>query len=184
MTKMGNINIIGKFAIFGSIGFGIGLTIIAVIRIEPFLVGLFLPGAVGGASLGLALGGWRKAWPLALAGAIGFGGGRALTIIFAFTFEWYGIGFQAIMGAIIGAIGGLSLGIALKNLAWARFLTVAGAIGFSIGYVAYRQIIDQQILGVPPHLFIIWGIIGGAFLGAALGYLEKRRAEIKTPLSN
>ena len=88
------------------------------------------------------------------------------------------------MGAVMGAIGGLSLGIALKNLAWARFLTVAGAIGFSIGYVAYRQIIDQQILGVPTHLFIIWGIIGGAFLGAALGYLEKRRAEIKTPASD
>ncbi len=183
MTKMGNINIIGKFAIFGSIGFGIGLTIIAVIRIEPFLVGLFLPGAVGGASLGWALGGWKKAWLLALAGAIGFGGGRALTIIFAFTFVGYGIGFQAIMGAIMGAIGGLSLGIALKNLAWAGFLTLAGAIGFSIGYVAYRQIIDQQIPGVPTYIFVIWGIIGGAFLGAALGYLETRRAIKRTPAS-
>ena len=180
---MGNINTIGKFAIFGAIGFGVGLTIIAVIRIEPFLVGLFLPGAVGGALLGWALGGWKKAWPLALAGAIGFGGGRALTIILAFSFGWYGIGFQAIMGAIIGAVGGLSLGIALKNLAWAGFLALAGAIGFSIGYVAYRQIIDQQIPGVPTHLFIIWGIIGGTFLGAALGYLEKRRAGIKTPAS-
>lgn len=174
---MGKINIIGRFAIFGAIGFGIGLTIIAVIDIEPWLVGLFLPGAVGGASLGWALGGWKKAWPLALAGAIGFGSGRALTIILAFTFEWYGIGFQAIMGAIMGAIGGLSLGIALKNPTWARFLTLAGAIGFSIGYTAYRQIIDQQILGAPTHLFIIWGIIGGTLLGAALGYLEKRRTK-------
>jgi len=85
-----------------------------------------------------SLGDWKKAWPLALAGAIGFGGGRALTIILAFTFEWYGIGFQAIMGAIMGAIGGLSLGIALKNLAWTGFLALAGAIGFSIGYVAYK----------------------------------------------
>ena len=181
---MGNINIIGKFAIFGAIGFGIGLTIIAVIGNAPLLVGLFLPGAVGGASLGWALGGWKKAWPLALAGAIGFGGGRALTIILAFAFDWYGIGFQAIMGAIMGAIGGLSLGIALKNLAWTRFLTLAGAIGFSIGYVTYIQIIERQIPGVPTHLFIIWGIIGGAFLGAALGYLEKRRAGTKTPASD
>jgi len=88
------------------------------------------------------------------------------------------------MGAIMGAIGGLSLGIALKNLAWAGFLTLAGAIGFSIGYVTYRQIIYQHILGVPTHLFIIWGIIGGTFLGAALGYLEKKRAGIKTPASD
>ena len=88
------------------------------------------------------------------------------------------------MSAIMDAIGGLSLGIALKNLAWAGFLTLAGAIGFSIGYVTYRQIIYQQILGVPTHLFIIWGIIGGTFLGAALGYLEKKRAGIKTPASD
>ena len=181
---MGKLNTICKFAVFGAIGFGTGLTIIVVIDIEPWLVGLFLPGAVAGASLGWALGGWRKAWPLALAGAIGFGGGRALTIIFAFSFEWYGIGFQAIMGAIMGAIGGLSLGIALRNLAWAGFLILVGAIGFSIGYVAYRQIIDQLILGVSPYLSIIWGIIGGAFLGAALGYLEKRRVDRKTSASN
>ena len=56
------------------------------------------------------------------------------------------------MGAVMGAIGGLSLGIALKNLAWAKFLTLAGAIGFSIGYVTYIQIIERQILGVPPFL--------------------------------
>ncbi|MFC2045800.1 DUF6518 family protein, partial [Chloroflexota bacterium] len=75
------------------------------------------------------------------------------------------------------AIGGLSLGIALKNWAWAGFLTIFGAVGFSIGYVIYRQIIEQQILGAPTYIFIIWGIIGGSFVGAALGYLEKRRAD-------
>ena len=88
------------------------------------------------------------------------------------------------MGAIMGAIGGLSLGIALKNLAWARFLTLASASGFSIGYVVYSQIIYQQSAGAPTHLFMIWGIIGGTFLGAALGYLEKKRAGIKTPASD
>jgi len=181
---MGNLSTICKFAMFGAIGFGTGLAIIVVIDTEPWLVGLFLPGAVAGASLGWALGSWEKAWPLALAGAIGFGGGRALTIIFAFSFEWYGIGFQAIMGAIMGAMGGLSLGIALRNLAWAGFLILAGAIGFSIGYVAYRQIIDQQMLGVSTYLSILWGIIGGAFLGAALGYLEKRRVDTKTSASD
>ncbi|MFC2024765.1 hypothetical protein ACFLTJ_04270 [Chloroflexota bacterium] len=180
----GNINTIVKFAIYGAIGFGIGLTIIALSDIEPWLVGLFLPGAIGGASLGWALGGWKKAWPLALAGAIGFGSGRGLTIILAFTFGWYGIGFQVIMGAIIGAIGGFSLGIALKNMAWARFLTLASAGGFSIGYVAYSQIIGQQAAGGPANIFIIWGFIGGAFLGAALGYLEKRRVAIQTSADN
>jgi hypothetical protein len=150
--------------------------VIAVIPNEPWLVGLFLPGAISGASLGWALGGWRKAWPCALAGAIGFGGGHGLTIISSFSFEWYGIGFQAIMGAIMGALGGLSLGIALKNFSWAGFLMLAGAIGFSIGYVVCRQIIDQQIPGVPAYLFIIWGVIGGAFLGATLGYLECKKA--------
>ena len=60
-------------------------------------------------------------------------------------------------------------------------MALAGAIGFSIGYTAYRQIIDQQITGAPNYLFIIGGIIGGTLLGAALGYLEKRRAETETP---
>lgn len=180
MTKTRDLNIIAKFAILGAVGFGIGLTVIAIIDIEPWLVGLFLPGAIGGALLGWALGGWKKAWPLALAGAIGFGSGRALTIILAFTFEWYGIGFQALIGAIMGAIGGFSLGIALKNLAWARFLALFGVIGFSIGYVVYRQISDQQVLGNLPYFFIVWGIIGGTFLGVALGHLEKRRVETRT----
>jgi hypothetical protein len=179
MKKVRNINIVAKLAIFGAIGFGIGLTIIAVIEVEPWLVGLFLPGAIGGLSMGWALKNWKKSWPLAIAGAIGFGSGRALTIILAFTFSWYGIGFQAVMGAIMGAIGGLSLGIALKKPSWAGFLTLAGAIGFSVGYVAYRQMLDQQILGGATHLFIIWGIVGGALLGAALGFLEKRRIKIE-----
>ena len=161
--------------IFGALGFGGGLTIIAVIGNEPWLVGLFLPGAIGGASLGWALGGWKRACLLALASAIGFGGGRALSIILAFNYEWYGIGFQALAGAIIGAIGGLSLGIALKNWAWGVFLTIAGAVGFSIGYLIYRQVIEQQLLDTLAYIFIIWGFIGGAFVGAALGYLVKKR---------
>jgi hypothetical protein len=169
------LNKTGRFAICGAIGFGIGLTIIALVNTEPWLVGLFLPGAIGGAALGWYSGGWKKAGILALAGAIGFGGGRALSIILAFDFSWYGIGYQALMGAIMGATGGLSLGIALRKWTWIKLLTIVGAIGFSIGYVIYQQILEQQIPGTFTNIFIIWGVIGGAFIGAALGYLESKR---------
>ena len=56
---------IGKFAIYGAVGFGIGYTTVSIV---PWPARLFVPGAVGGASLGLTLKDWKRAGLLALAG--------------------------------------------------------------------------------------------------------------------
>ena len=154
------------FALWGAVGFGIGG---AIGSITPWPVGFVVPGAVGGASLGLALKGWKRAGLLALAGAVGYVAGLMAAFSIAFTFsdmggEWW----QFILGAIIGAVIGVSLGLALRNWVGAGLLALAGAIGFGIGYAAHLTWYD--VIGRTA-----WGLIGGAFLGAALGYLQGKR---------
>ncbi len=60
-------------------------------------------------------------------------------------------------------------------------MALAGAVGFGIAVQAVWDILrglSPQVLWGSITL-AIWGIIGGAFLGAALGYLEKRKADLK-----
>ena len=82
----------------------------------------------------------------------------------------------------MGAIGGASLGLALRSWLVAGVLAVAGAIGFGLGQVAFHWFeliaVTDRNTGFSILIFIgtrvAWGMIGGAFLGAALGYLVKK----------
>ena len=180
MTKTQEMKGIVRFALWGAVGFGVGGAICGIALHYPYpFLPYFIIGAIGGAALGLALGSWKKAGLLALVGAIGFGVG--FSIGFAILFGiWEPPHVEGLFfGVVGGGIGGLSLGPVLRIQGGIRFLALAGAIGFGV----IAQAIWSQNFRLPiPMLglaikFGIEGIVGGAFLGVALGYLEKRRAD-------
>ncbi|MBA3430312.1 MAG: hypothetical protein H0U16_02370 [Actinobacteria bacterium] len=177
-----------RFVFLGAAGFGVGGAIVGAVASlwppEPVgLTLLVLGGVIGGASLGLALKAIRKTIALALLGALGFTFG----IIVAFIVGFLGfvpqseLGSLGAMGAIAGAIGGASLGLALWD--WKRImpLTLAGAVGLGAGAIVVifsRRVIlgGSFLLDDNPAetiiLFAVVGVIAGASLGATLGYLE------------
>jgi hypothetical protein len=179
---------IAKFTLWGAVGFGVGGAIggaVASAFIGAELLAFPILGAIGGASLGLALKDWKRAVLLGLAGAIGFVGGQLLA---------FGVGYFIVLehsrltslvpfipGTVVGAIGGALLGLALKDWKGVGLLALAGVIGFNIAFpISYQGLVVRElylhyILGWTIRL-AIYGIIGGAFLGAALGYFEKRKA--------
>ncbi len=145
-----------RFVLFGAVGFGIG----SLIPIGSM---------IGGASLGLALN-WkdiRRVIILALLG--GLGQSLAVLIIginvmvFSGPLIW---DYPWRMSTLTGTMVGASLGIGFAD--WGRViaLAVTGAVGFGIGGV---------IAGDSQFRFLVAGLIGGASLGAALGYLENRK---------
>lgn len=162
-----------RFAVFGAIGFGVGGTI----AISSTLVPIPLPvsvldgGTVGGASLGLALRDWRKAVMLALLGALGLVAGVFATLSVASYFNYSSVA----MGALVGAVIGASLGVAFSGWRLILGLAVAGAVGFGVGLLAgdLLRALFPVIRGLGS--ITVAGLIGGASLGAALGYLEGRR---------
>jgi len=172
MMKTQELRRIGRFALFGAVGFGIGGLILDVGPV-PGMIGSPIMGALGGAALGLAL--RRRAIALGLTGAIGLLVGILAVLPLAldehrpFGGDWDGVFFGAIMGTILGA----ALGLALWDWRKIMGLALAGAIGFGIGFgigfAIFMSAIDMTIIG------LLSGIIGGAFLGAALGYLERGR---------
>jgi hypothetical protein len=145
-----------RFVVLGAVGFGIGVVIAGA--------GFLIPvgGALGGASLGLGLEDKRKAAILALLGALGATFG-VIVVFIAGSPVW---DYPVRMAAVIGAMVGASLGVAFWD--WKRVvaLTVAGAVGFGLG---------GAIGGDSPSGLLALGVIGGASLGAALGYLEIRK---------
>ncbi|MFC1861467.1 hypothetical protein ACFLYL_04280 [Chloroflexota bacterium] len=167
------------FVILGICGFGIGGAIGGVIWVAfdaPHL-GFAILGAIGGASLGAALREWKKVWVLALASAIGFDIGL-LTGFFIPMTIWEPANNQSfLIGTVGGAVGGASIGIALKKWGRTGLLSLASAIGFSIAvWLTWDTLrgFTPQILGGAITL-AIWGAIGGVFLGLTLGFLEKRK---------
>jgi hypothetical protein len=192
-----------RFVIFGAVGFGVGLAIagffnsgfIAITApIHPPGRGAepppwwlsqmpslswFFAGACGGAGLGLALKSWKWVAALALAGAVGFGVGNLFFFALAFLF-----GFP-LVGAGMGALGGLILGLALADWKKVLLLGLVGMVGFGVGE-AIAAALGMSVPGIdweqPPLLLLVYvlvtgmvGIIGGASLGAALGFLENRK---------
>jgi len=167
---------ISAFTLWGALGFGIGGTLGGAIWVafDSPCFGFAIMGAVGGASLGLVLNDGKTAGLLALAGAIGF-----LTGFFILLLIWQPIYAQGVLiGAIGGAVGGASLGIVCRSWKNARVLALASAIGFGAAVQAiwgHPVSLTEQVLSGAITL-AIWGAVGGASLGVAMGYLEKRMA--------
>jgi MFS family permease len=145
----------------------------------------FFAGACGGAALGLAIGGRKNVVALSLAGSLSFGAGLYLFFFLAFLFGLPSIG--AAMGT--GVVAGSALGFALDpdtpSLRKMAVMALAGLVGFGTGG-AIASALGRPFLSFdwehPPLWLVqyvlvqgIVGIIGGASLGAALGYLQKRK---------
>ena len=178
---------VGKFALWGAIGFGIGGAIhglgselLVVSGKGTWFVygGLEIMGASGGASLGLALDNqsWKMAWRLSLAGAIGLASGWIVASYLAWDLQLVWVGYL-VWGAILGA----SFGVAMWSWKKVGFLALAGAVGFVV-----VLLIQWGLSGlIPIETYsannivrsTMGGIISGVSLGAALGYMEKRKAE-------
>jgi fucose permease len=157
-----------RFVVLGAVGFGL-------VGVIPLPLNVLIGGAVGGASLGLALKDWRRVVILALLGEVGLiVGVFAGLALGSFFFNYSEVPIVAMVGAVVGA----SLGAAFGDWRTIVALAVAGAVGFSVGNLPADSLrfsipILRQ-LGEGGSIVII-GIIGGASLGAALGYLEQRR---------
>jgi len=158
------LNGIARLTLFGVIGFGIGSGF--VLLFPSFLVTFIIEGTIGGLVFGLALKkDNRRLITLSLLGAIGFGAG-ALVGFSSSLIDGQPVWAVFVFGSVTGAIGGEFLGLALWNWRKILALAVAGAIGFGLGAII-----------VDPDRFSLWmivmAIIGGASLGATLGFLEK-----------
>ncbi len=178
----------GGFAIAG----GVGLPMFGAIFSEDFpaLIRYALifsvGGAVGGAALGLGLRDGRKAAGMALLGAVGFLFGSFIVTGLYFFFSFFfgaGYGFlEVVSAATLGLVLGAALGLALRSWKSTALLALIGLVGFGIGglIAAALQGFPLQPMEGPPSWQsvvsgAIEGLIGGASLGAALGYLEQRR---------
>lgn len=172
------------FTCWGSIGFAIGGAIGGAIwfAYEVPYIGFAIMGAFGGAWLGAILKGRRQAWKLALNSAIGFGIGFMAALIIPFAFPILVIGQGFFIGAIAGALGGGSLWVALRKWRWAGVLSLASAIGFGIALQLTKWTRFSELFIYEPQVVMgaatvaVWGAIGGASLGTALGYLHNRKS--------
>jgi hypothetical protein len=157
-----------RFVVLGAVGFGL-------VGVIPLPLNVLIGGAVGGASLGLALKDWRRVVILALLGEVGLIVGLiAGFIMSAFFGHSYDLPGPVTLGAVVGA----SLGAAFRNWRTIVTLAVAGAVGFGVGDLPADSL--RFSISILRQLgesgsYVIIGTIGGAFLGAALAYLEQRR---------
>lgn len=163
-----------RFVLWGAAGFCLGGVLLGLAG------GLVIPvsGAVGGASLGLALGDMRKAVALGLLGALGFSIGVPVAFILGFlgfvpSSEYGALG---AMGVLAGAVGGAALGLAFRDWRWIAILSATCSLGVCAGLTGGLSML--RLLGLPAGvaggaiLFAVAGIICGASLGATLRIRE------------
>ena len=169
-----------RFVLYGAVGFGVGGAIAGVSG-DAMPLGFFVMGAMGGASLGLATSAKRSIATLALTGALGFGLGFVVaSAIVLLVWDPFGDWF---IGAVGGLVGGASLGVTFRTWGRVVLLAVVGTLGFGIGWEAAgilsQPLVESGVSSIPfwqTMLFMTMeGAIGGAALGAALGYLENRK---------
>ncbi len=167
-----------RFVVLGAVGFGAGGAIGGFSALVPFPIPLTLTlpvaGAVGGASLGLALKDWRRVVILAVLGALGLTVGVMVGLMLGSFFNYSEVPITVIVGVVVGA----SLGVAFLDWRAIVALAIAGAVGFSVGYLAGDFLRASfpiiRLVGEVGSIAVA-GLVGGASLGAALGYLENRK---------
>src|SRR5215203_5636747 len=178
----------GGFPLAGGVGLVLGGAIFsgdfsALLLYTPVLS---LGGACGGAVLGLAFNDFRRVVILAVLGAVGFFVGAFIVVALFFSLSFVQAGYgllEALSAAALGLVVGAVLGLSLRSLRSTVVLALMGLVGFGIGGV-----IAAALQGFPlqpsesfPSLQTatfgaVEGIIGGASLGVALGYLESRKS--------
>jgi hypothetical protein len=164
---------VGLFVVFGAVGFATGGALggFSMLSPVPLPVSILLAGAVGGASLGLASKDWKRVVLLALLGALGLTVGVLATLTFASFFNYS----SALMGALAGVVVGASLGAAFGDWRTIVILAGVGGVGFGVGLFAGDSLRYALPVVRGAGSIVVAGTVGGASLGAALGYLEKRR---------
>ncbi len=164
-----------QFILFGAVGFGIG-------GILPLPLNVLIGGAVGGAALGLALKDTERVVILAVLGELGLILGVMAGLgISHYFFRSSEVPVMVMVGAVVGA----SLGAAFLEWRTIVALAVAGAVGFGVGSWPWLSLgfsmIIRQLLGAAGSIAVA-GLVGGASLGATLGYLQYRKlAEERSP---
>jgi hypothetical protein len=93
-----------RFVVLGAVGFGL-------VGVIPLPLNALIGGAVGGASLGLALKDWRRVVILALLGDLGLFVGVVMGVGIGSFFNYSEVPIVAMVGAVVGA----SLGAAFKD---------------------------------------------------------------------
>ena len=185
---------IAAFILWGAIGFGLGGAIGDMTVRGPMIFVFPIMGAVGGASIGLLLDKRLRTILMVLAGAVGFGIASIPVLVYSglgigSTERSIGIPLTAIiggslilfaLGAVQGLIGGISMGLDLKDRQRAKYLIAASTIGFALGAQASWGFVFTLPI---EAVYAIWGTIGGATIGTGLGYLEKRKARLHEDLS-
>lgn len=207
MMKEDRINML-KYMLAGAIGFGIGgaiwgLSIPTTAKVPfTYTIGGIALGSIGGASLALFSKDIKKILKFALFGTIGLFIGFIIGVIIDYPLFLVGSGFvrmffpnkfitlyfclkpslwvgeSVFVFAVVGAIGGLFYGAALKKRIIAS--SVAGMLGFGIGSLIgpiignLVEIASGSILAAYVTTFMIIGMILGAFLGRSVYLAEKQ----------
>lgn len=174
-----------RFALYGALGFGVGGLFFGAVGLGvggpifgmgPSLIfSVLLMGALGGLSLGLAMKlGRNKLLTLALVGGLIiflgpyiFIQSLYLTDTGAFFIGKYWT--FSLIGIFTGALLGTLFAVVIDRRLILR-LGLAGTLGFGLGFLGLP-------FGGPGFPWIglgLAGLIGGASLGAALGYLYER----------
>ncbi len=181
---------IARFALFGAVGFGTGGLILSLaskaatgvnwktadtwesLALLLFPLFVIIAGAIAGVILGFTFR-RRVGCLLPFLMATGFIlGPLAITWILNFSVDNYNNILLAT--TLFGSILGILLGIYVGG--WRRFLllAVAGALG---GVVA--GVITYPVHNYAWYIITLQGVIGGAFLGGALGFLLSAEDEKK-----
>lgn len=177
----------GGFPMAGAVGTVLGGAIFsgdlpALLLYTPVLS---LGGAFGGAVLGLALKDFRRVVILAVLGAVGFFVGSFIVVGLFFSLSFMQVGYgllEALSAAALGLVVGAVLGLTLRSFRGILLLALMGLVGFGMGGLIAATLQGfplQPSEGLPSlqtaAFGAVEGIIGGASLGAALGFLEGRK---------